>query len=138
MGYQPWTDLVKIRRAICMQIPTLFWKCERITCFNYWMYFGLMLLTRIKYIELGDCVLRLRWLLKCWEDIDNQVLIKLQKNLIQAGGGSVRSEIHKIINSFTNKEELRKQSKLFAHSKCDTPDCSYCYSISLLSTAHKI
>jgi len=28
------------------------------------MYFVLMILTRLKYIELGTCVLRLRWPLK--------------------------------------------------------------------------
>jgi len=72
-GYQLSTDILKIRMAI----STLFLMGGRITCFNYWMYFVLMILTRLKYIELGTCVLRLRWPLKYWEDINETVLIKL-------------------------------------------------------------
>jgi len=52
--YQSWSNLEKIRRAKCMQIPTLYWIGGRITFFKYWIYFGLMILARLKYIELED------------------------------------------------------------------------------------
>ena len=47
--------------------------------------------------------------------INEQVVIEFQQNLFQAGGGSMRSEIHTIINSNRNKEEFPQQSKLVAH-----------------------
>ena len=65
-------------------------------------------------------------------------MIKCQQNLIQAGGGSMYSEIHTSLNYFRNKEEIAHSSAIVAHYKCDTPHCTYCYSISLLSTAHKV
>jgi len=65
-------------------------------------------------------------------------IFKFQQNLIQASGRSMCSEIHTIINSMRNKEGFPQQLKQVAHYKCDTADCTYCYSIPLLSTAHKI
>jgi len=57
---------------------------------------------------------------------------------IQVGGGSMYSEIHKLINCIRNKEELPYESKLVIRQKGDIPDCAYYKSISLLSTAHNI
>jgi len=45
--YQSWNNLEKFRRAICMLFPTLFWISGEVTCFNYWMYFGLMILASV-------------------------------------------------------------------------------------------
>ena len=57
-GYHTWTDLVKFRRANFMQIHTLLWIGGRITSFNYLMYFGLMILARLKLVHRagGLCV----------------------------------------------------------------------------------
>lgn len=49
------------------------------------------------------------WLLKSCEDINDQVLTKFQQNLIQAVDVSMHSEIYKLINIITNKEELPQQ-----------------------------
>jgi hypothetical protein len=61
--------------------------------------------------------------------------------LIQAGGKKLRSEIHKLINSIWNKEELPNQWKEFIsepfYEKGDKTDCSNYRGISLLSTSYK-
>jgi hypothetical protein len=72
--YQSRTTFVKIRMVIYLQIPTVFW-----------MYMGLMMLGRPKYIQLSHQYLslalrRLILLLKSWKDINNHVLIKFRKN----------------------------------------------------------
>jgi hypothetical protein len=62
--------------------------------------------------------------------------------LIQAGGETLRSEIHKLIRLIWNKEELPHQWKesivVPIHKKGDKTDCSYYRGISLLSTSYKI
>jgi hypothetical protein len=80
-------------------------------------------------------------------------IVKLKKNkppvsdeipaeLIQAGGEILRSEVHTLINSIRNKEELPNQWKesiiLQIHRKGDKPHCSHYRGISLLSTSYKI
>jgi hypothetical protein len=61
---------------------------------------------------------------------------------IQAGGGTLRSEIHKLIKLIWNKEELPHQWKesiaVSIHKKGDTTDCSNYRGISLLSISYKI
>jgi hypothetical protein len=61
--------------------------------------------------------------------------------LIKAGGETF-SEIHKLICSIWNKEELPQQWKEFIsapiHKKGDTNDCNNYRRISLLPTAYKI
>jgi len=47
--------------------------------------------------------------------MNDKVLIRLQQSVIQVGGGSVRSGIHKLINSIKNSVELPYESKLVAH-----------------------
>jgi hypothetical protein len=37
----------------CLQIPTVFQVDGRITFVSYWMYMGLTMLGRLKYIELS-------------------------------------------------------------------------------------
>jgi len=53
---------------------------------------------------------------------------KIRAEMIQAGGRSIRSEIHKLINSIWNKEELSEQWKesiiLPIYKKGDKIDCS--------------
>jgi hypothetical protein len=62
--------------------------------------------------------------------------------LFHAGGETLRSEIHKLINLIWNKEELPHQWKesvvVPIHKKGDKTDCSNYRSISLLSTSYKI
>jgi hypothetical protein len=58
--------------------------------------------------------------------------------LIQAGGGTLESDIHKLLNSIWSKEELPDQWKesIFVpiYEKGDKTDCSKYRGISLLST----
>jgi hypothetical protein len=68
----------------------------------------------------------------------DQILTKL----IKAGGEMLCSEIHKLICSTWNKEELPQQWKesiiIPIHEKVDKTDCNNYQGISLLSTAYKI
>jgi hypothetical protein len=62
--------------------------------------------------------------------------------LIQAGGETLLSGIHKLINYIWNKEEMPDQWKksiiLPIHRKGDKSDCSNYRGISLLRTSYKI
>jgi hypothetical protein len=62
--------------------------------------------------------------------------------LIKAGGRTIRSQIHKLINSIWNKEELPEQWKesiiVPIYKEGDKTDCSNYRGISILSTAYKI
>jgi hypothetical protein len=62
--------------------------------------------------------------------------------LIQAGGEILLSEIHTLINSILNKEELPEQWKesiiVPVHKKGDKTECGHYRGISLLSTSYKI
>jgi hypothetical protein len=63
-------------------------------------------------------------------------------HLIKAGGETLCSEIHKLICSIWNKEELPQQWKesiiIPIHKKGDKTDCNNYRRISLLLTAYKI
>jgi hypothetical protein len=67
---------------------------------------------------------------------------QIPADLIKAGSSKICSDIHKLINSVWNKEELREQWKesivLPVYKKGDKTDCSNYRSISLLSTTYKI
>jgi hypothetical protein len=67
---------------------------------------------------------------------------QIPSELIQAGGETLRSEIHKLIKLIWNKEELSHQWKesivVPIHKKGDKTDCSNYRGISLLSTSYKI
>jgi hypothetical protein len=67
---------------------------------------------------------------------------QIPAELILAGGEILLSEIHKLINSVWNKEELPEQWKgsiiVPIHKKGDKTDCNNYRGISLLSTSHKI
>ena len=60
--------------------------------------------------------------------------------LIKAGGGIIRYEIHKLINPIWNKEKLPKEWKesiiVPIYKKCDTADCSNYRGLSLLPTTY--
>jgi hypothetical protein len=62
--------------------------------------------------------------------------------LIRVGGEKLHSEIHKLINSVWNKEELPDQWKgsviVPVHKKGDKTGCSKYRGISLLSTPYRI
>jgi hypothetical protein len=67
---------------------------------------------------------------------------QIPADLIKAGSRTIRSEIHKLINSIWNKEELPKQWKesiiVPIYKNGDKTDCSNYQGISLLSTTYKI
>jgi len=62
--------------------------------------------------------------------------------LIKAGGRTIRSEIHKLINSIWNKEELPEEWNesviVPIYKNSDEIDCSNYRGVSLLSTTYKI
>jgi sorting nexin-29 len=67
---------------------------------------------------------------------------QIPAELIQAGGNTLRSETHRLINCIWNKEELPGQWKksiiVPIYKKGDKMDCSNYRGISLLSTSYKI
>jgi hypothetical protein len=67
---------------------------------------------------------------------------QIPAELIQAGGEILLSEIHKLINSVWNKQELSDQWKesiiVPIHKMGDKTDCNNYHGISLLSTSYKI
>jgi hypothetical protein len=67
---------------------------------------------------------------------------QIPAELIQAGGEMLLSEIHKLINSVWNKEELPDQWKesiiVPIHKKGDKTDCSNYREISQISTSWNI
>jgi hypothetical protein len=69
-------------------------------------------------------------------------LDQILAELIQTGGNTLCSEIHKLINCIWNKEELPEQWKesiiVPIYKKGDKTECSNYRGISLLSTSYKI
>jgi hypothetical protein len=67
---------------------------------------------------------------------------QIPAELLKAGGETLCSEIHKLICSIWNKEELPQKWKesiiVPIRKKDDKTDCNNYYGISLLSTAYKI
>jgi hypothetical protein len=67
---------------------------------------------------------------------------QIPAELIQVGGETLRSEMHKLIKLICNKEELPHQWKesnvVPIHKKGDKTDCRNYRGISLLSTSYKI
>jgi hypothetical protein len=67
---------------------------------------------------------------------------QIPAELIQAGGETLRSVIHKVIKLIWNKDEFPHQLKesvvVPIHKKGDKTDCSNYRGMSLLSTSHKI
>jgi hypothetical protein len=67
---------------------------------------------------------------------------QIPSELIKAGGRTICSEIHKLINYIWNKEEMPEQWKeaiiVPSYKKGDKTDCSNYRGISLLSTTYKI
>jgi hypothetical protein len=67
---------------------------------------------------------------------------QIPAELIKAGGRIIRSEIHKLIISIWNKEELPEEWKesviVPIYMKGDKTDCNNYRGISLLSTTYKI
>jgi hypothetical protein len=63
-----------MRRVIYLHIRTVFWIGKRIASVNYWIYMRLMMLCKMKYIQLNrSCIslvrLSLRLLLQSWQGV---------------------------------------------------------------------
>jgi len=69
-------------------------------------------------------------------------IVQIPADLTDARGRTFRSEVHKLINSTWNKEELPEEWKesiiVPIYKKGDKTDCSNHRGISLLSTTYKI
>ena len=68
-------------------------------------------------------------------------IAQIPAELIKARGRTICSEIHKLINSIWNKEELPeewKESIVPIYNKGDKTDCSKYKGLSFLSTMYKI
>jgi hypothetical protein len=65
---------------------------------------------------------------------------KILAELIEAGGETLVSAIHKLITSVWNKEQLPDlwKKSVPIHKKSDKTDCNNIHGISLLSTSYKI
>jgi hypothetical protein len=67
---------------------------------------------------------------------------QIPAELIQAGGETLQSEIHKLINCIWSKDELPDQRKesiiVLIYTKGDKTDCGNYQGTSLLSTTYKI
>jgi sorting nexin-29 len=74
--------------------------------------------------------------------LDGVEWFQIPAELIQAGGETLHSEIHKLIILIWNKEELPHQWKesiiVLIHKKGDKTDCSNYRGKSLLSTSYNI
>jgi hypothetical protein len=103
----------RVRMVSCLQIPTTFWIGWRTTSLSYWMYIGSVMLGRWNtYIELlvpdtspfeiETAIVKLK---RYQSPGSDQIL----GELIQIGNEILRSEIHKLLNSIWNKEELPDQ-----------------------------
>jgi hypothetical protein len=70
------------------------------------------------------------------------VIVQIPADLINAGGRTIQSDIHKLSCSVWNMEDLpdvRKESIIVSvYKKVDKADCSNYRGISLLSTTYKI
>jgi hypothetical protein len=121
--------------VICLQIPTTFWIGGRTTSASYWTY----RVSDIKQIEIHTAeplvpdpspfeveIVTAR--LKRYETRGND---EISAELIQAGGEILWSEIHKLINSVCNKEELPYQWKepiiVSIYKKDNKTDCAWGY-----------
>jgi hypothetical protein len=84
---------------------------------------------------------KLRLLLGSWKDVKSPGVNQISAELIQKGGETLRSEIHKLIKLTWNTEELPhqwKKSVVRIHKKGDKTDCNNYRGVSLLSTSYKI
>jgi hypothetical protein len=67
---------------------------------------------------------------------------QIRAELIKAGRRTIRSEVHKLINSISNKEKLPEEWKesivVSVYKKGDKMDCSNYRGISILLTMYKI
>jgi hypothetical protein len=101
-----------MRRVIFLHIPTVFWLGGGNIFFNYSVYMGLVTLDRQKYVHTAEPIVP--------EPRPFEVVLAIERlkrhkspgidqipaELIKIGGTTIRSEIHKPINSVWNREEL--------------------------------
>jgi hypothetical protein len=133
-----------MRMVISLLIPTTF-EIGGKTTFKYWMYIISVVLGRkntsqpiVHDPSPFEFEITISDLKKYKLPSSDQILAELT----QAGGETLLlSEIHKLINSICNKEELHDQWMesiiLQSYKKGDETDCSNYHGISLLSTSNR-
>jgi hypothetical protein len=119
----------------------IFWIGGRTTTLSYLMYIGSVILGSYKHIpdpspfEVEITIVKLKRYKSPGSD-------QTPAEPIQAWGETLRSEVHKFINSIWNKKvwhDMWKKSIIVpVYKKGDKTDCSNYYGISLLSTSYKI
>jgi hypothetical protein len=97
------------------------------------MYMGFMMLGRWIYIQLSNLVpepspVKVEIAIGKWRSYKSPGTDQIPAELIEAGGETSYSEIHKLICSIWNKEELPHQWKectiIPIHRKGDKTDCN--------------
>jgi hypothetical protein len=145
-GYKPKTNLIHDERGDLLadpqKIPTR-WKNYICQLLNVQGPGGIMqteihtaepFVTEPSAAEFEIAIRKMKWYKEPSSD-------QIPAELIQAGGETLHSEIHKLIILIWNKEELPHQCKesivVPIHKKGDKTDCSNYRGISLLSTSYK-
>jgi len=123
---------LEMSRVIWLQTPKVFWLGGVIFSLSYWLYMGLMMLGRQKYIRQNHwCVSRvplsLRWPLKSWRYKSQSTAAFFTK----ARDRKTHSENHKLTESIWYKEELPVQWKKSIIVPIYRTDCSDYRGISL-------
>ena len=84
---------------------------------SYWMYTGLMMFSRLTYIHTSEPLVPepsafdIEMATEKLKKHKSQGTDKIPAELIKAGDRTICSEIHKLINSIWNKEELPEECK---------------------------
>jgi hypothetical protein len=129
--------------VICLQILTTLWIGKTTTSLSYWMYIGAVMLDRNTH----------SWAISIWSqlfDVDIAIAkfkrykspssCQFRAKLIQTREKILRSEIHKVINSVQNKEELRDQWKesiiATIYKMDDKSDCDKLWKIIAINFIH--
>ena len=103
---------------------------------------GLVMLGRQKYTQHYHCYLEVEMAIEKLKTRKSPGIDQIPAEMIKAGGKTIRSKFHKLINSIFNKEEFPEEWKesiiVPIYKKDDKTDCSNYKCIVLLPTTYKI